>query len=152
MKHTPAIEIAKHFIASFQKNENAITNLKLQKLLYYAQAWHLALYGTALFNDKIEAWVHGPVVPNVFREYKKYSWNPISVSPTNVLIHSSDIQFHLKQVIRVYGKFDATTLERMTHRESPWMEARGTLAPDEPSNRVINLESMKTFYRARLNG
>ncbi|HUZ03805.1 MAG TPA: type II toxin-antitoxin system antitoxin SocA domain-containing protein, partial [Acidobacteriaceae bacterium] len=63
MKHTSASDIAKYFIASFQKKNKAISNLKLQKLLYYAQAWHLALYGSPLFSDSIEAWVHGPVVP-----------------------------------------------------------------------------------------
>lgn len=150
MKHTAASDVAKYLISSFQEKSKEISNLKLQKLLYYGQAWHLALYGTPLFDEKIEAWVHGPVVPAVFREYKGFRWNPI-LEKTQART-PSDLKFHLNEVIRVYGKFDAVALERMTHREDPWREARGTLAPDEPSNRVITQESMKNYYSARLNG
>lgn len=140
--------IAKYIIASFQKKQE-ISNLKLQKLLYYAQAWHLVLYDAALFDDKIEAWVHGPVVASVFREYREFGWKPLSVTEV-CRISSVDVVSHLKEVIRVYGKFDAVMLERMTHREAPWRDARGNLAPDEPSNRVITHEAMKKFYGAKL--
>ncbi len=149
MKYT-ASDIAKFLITSFQKQNVEISNLKLQKLLYYTQAWHLALYGQPLFQDPIQAWVHGPVVPSVFREYKEYAWRPISKklkieTPNNVA-------FHLNEVIRVYKGFDAPTLERMTHQETPWKETRGTLSPDEPSNREITQESMKKYFFARLHG
>ncbi|MHB8301773.1 MAG: Panacea domain-containing protein [Acidobacteriaceae bacterium] len=151
MKHTNASDIAKYFIASFQKKGNEIGNLKMQKLLYYAQAWHLALYDAPLFDDKIEAWVHGPVVRGVFREYKPSGWNPLSVHGP-IPIFSDEVNSHLKEVVRVYGKFDAVDLERMTHREDPWRDARGDLAPDEPSNRVITPEAMKKFYGAWPHG
>ncbi len=143
MEHT-ASDIAKYMIASFQKKQKEISNLKLQKLLYYAQAWHLVLYDEPLFGDRIEAWVHGPAVPVVFRAYKKYSWKPITEK-----IHieiPDDLNFHLKEVIRIYGKYDAVTLERMTHREDPWQKARGGLAPDEPSHAVISHNSMKKYF------
>ena len=148
MKHT-ASNVAKYLIASFQKKDKEISNLKLQKLLYYAQAWHLALYSTSLFDEKIEAWVHGPVVPGVFREYKPFGWNPIDVQG---VIPPEEVRFHIKEVIRAYGHFDAVTLERMTHRESPWRDARGTLAPDAPSKSVISHPAMKKYYGARLVG
>jgi uncharacterized phage-associated protein len=61
-------------------------------------------------------------------------------------------QAHLNEVMRIYGKFDGATLERMTHQEAPWRDARKGLAPDEPSNRVITHEAMKKYYGARLNG
>lgn len=150
MKNTKASEIAKYFIASFQKSNKEISNLKLQKLLYYAQGWHLALYGQPVFEDSIEAWVHGPVVPNVFREYKQYAWRPIKEKVQADV--TADVKFHLTEVVRVYGKFDATTLERLTHREAPWIDTRGTLSPDEPSNRVITKESIKKYFSARLDG
>lgn len=149
MEYT-ASNVAKYMIASFQKKHAEISNLKLQKLLYYAQAWHLALYDGPLFDDKIEAWVHGPVVPNVFREYKEYAWRPITKSiqtPTPVTL-----AFHLNEVLRAYGNFDATALESMTHQEDPWKVTRGTLSPDEPSNRVITLEAIKKYFSARLHG
>ena len=52
-------------------------NLKLQKLVYYAQAWHLALRDVPLFEEDFEAWVHGPVIPALYQEYKKFGWRPI---------------------------------------------------------------------------
>ena len=150
MKHPTASDIAKYFIASFQKKKKEISNLKLQKLLYYAQAWYLALYGSPLFADSIEAWVHGPVVRSVFQEYRKFKWNPLSTSDSGNVSFADTTKDHLEEVIRVYGKYDAVFLERLTHRESPWRDARGSLAPDEPSNRVITHEAMKKFYSALL--
>lgn len=61
---------------SYEK-QRPVSNLKLQKLLYYAQAWHLAIFKQPLFNDEIEAWVHGPVVPEVFRAYRDNKWASI---------------------------------------------------------------------------
>ncbi|MGC9292044.1 MAG: Panacea domain-containing protein, partial [Acidobacteriaceae bacterium] len=136
MKRVTASEVAKYFIASFQKKGKEISNLKLQKLLYYAQAWHLAFYDVPLFDDQIEAWVHGPVVRSVFQEYRKFGWKPVKTGNSGG-ITSKKITDHLDEVMRAYGKFDAVLLERRTHRESPWRDARGNLEPDEPSNRVI---------------
>src|SRR6266446_3445682 len=76
---TTASILAKYIIASCSDDGKSVTNLKLQKLLYYAQAWKLALHGKPLFNDRIEAWVHGPVVPVVFREYRDFKWAPLPV-------------------------------------------------------------------------
>jgi uncharacterized phage-associated protein len=145
-----ASDIANCIIAAFHKRHEEITNLKLQKLVYYAQAWHLALYGKPLFRDRIEAWIHGPVVPPVFWSFRKYGWKAISGS---VHCHalSDHTQAHLKEVVRAYGKFDGPTLERMTHQEAPWRDARKGLAPDEPSNRVITNEAMKKYYGAQLH-
>ena len=154
MKSTTASEVATYFISSFQKKNKEISNLKLQKLLYYAQAWHLALYDVPLFDDKIEAWVHGPVVPGVFREYKQFGWNPLSVpapvQDAGPSIFPKGVKKHLEEVAHVYGKFDAVALERMTHQESPWRDARGNLAPDAPSKNVISNPAMKKYYGARL--
>ncbi|MGK8328482.1 Panacea domain-containing protein, partial [Pseudomonas aeruginosa] len=68
-----SIDVAKFFLA--QSNEEAgdlVSNLKLQKLVYYAQGFHLAVYDEPLFTDSIEAWTHGPVVPNVYHHYKQF--------------------------------------------------------------------------------
>ena len=149
MKYMTASDVAKYFISSFQKKNKEISNLKLQKLLYYAQAWHLVFFDVPLFDDKIEAWVHGPVVRSVFQEYRKFGWKPVKTEDSGG-ITSKKIKDHLDEVMRAYGEFDAVLLERQTHRESPWRDARGNLEPDEPSNRVITHEAMKLFYRAQL--
>jgi uncharacterized phage-associated protein len=121
-----------------------ITNLKLQKLLYYAQAWNLVFTGDPLFDDAFEAWVHGPVVPRVFRRFKEYRWNVIGadVSP----IQDDALVAHLGQVLDTYGKFGAAQLERLTHQEKPWQLARRDYPVDASSNEVIDQESMREFY------
>jgi uncharacterized phage-associated protein len=141
-----ASNIAKHILARFNAKGAPINNVKLQKLLYYTQAWHLAHFDTPLFADPIEAWVHGPVIPAVFREYKYFRWSPITASVSYQ--PSFNVAYHVDHVLSVYGDFSSWDLERMTHNESPWKEARAGLAPDVPSTAIISHESMKTFYSA----
>ncbi len=121
-----------------------ITNLKLQKLLYYAQAWNLVFTGKPLFSEEIEAWVHGPVVPKVFRRFKEYRWNTIDANVTPV--EDDALLAHLGQVLDTYGKFGASQLERLTHQEMPWQKARKDYPVDASSNEVIDHESMQEFY------
>ncbi len=127
-----------------------ISNLKLQKLLYYAQAWQLVFSGEPLFSDQIEAWVHGPVVPRIFRRFRTLGWQPIG-SP--VCPHR-DVQLsaHLKAILNAYGTFKATELERLTHSEDPWRIARKGIPPDVSSNSVISRKDMKDFYTGLLHG
>jgi uncharacterized phage-associated protein len=127
-----------------------ITNLKLQKLLYYAQAWNLVFKDEELFAEDIEAWIHGPVVPSVFRRFKSFRWNTID-SPVNAVTDDA-LGSHLVSVLDAYGKFGANQLERLTHEEEPWRIARSGVAPDAPSNAVISKKSMKTFYTDIFNG
>lgn len=148
MAVTTANRIAEALINLSYESQDPISNLKLQKLLYYAQAWHLALYGEALFNDPIEAWVHGPVVPSIFRQYKEYRWAPIS--PVSAESIPNKILGHLKEVWRVYGKFPAGKLERLTHSEGPWKEARAALPIDAPSHNVIPVNTIKAYYSSLL--
>jgi uncharacterized phage-associated protein len=74
-----ALTIAKWFIAWAEAEEEELSNLKLQKLLYYAQGHHLARFGHALFEEPIQAWSHGPVVPGVYHEYKWAGAGPLTL-------------------------------------------------------------------------
>jgi uncharacterized phage-associated protein len=141
--------VAERIISLSYEKHNPVSNLKLQKLLYYAQAWNLALNEHPLFEEEIQAWVHGPVVPEVFRRYRDCKWSPIPDSKD-----SSSYQFraHLEEVWKVYGAFTAFDLERLTHSEDPWKIARAGLAPDASSNNIISKSSMRDYYSARLNG
>jgi uncharacterized phage-associated protein len=141
--------VAERIISLSHEKHNPVSNLKLQKLLYYAQAWNLALNEHPLFEEEIQAWVHGPVVPEVFRRYRDCKWSPIPDSKD-----SSSYQFrtHLEEVWKVYGGFTAFDLERLTHSEDPWKIARTGLAPDASSNNTISKSSMRDYYSARLNG
>ena len=127
-----------------------LTNLKLQKLLYYAQAWNLAFTGNSLFHEDIEAWVHGPVVPRVFRRFKPLGWKTIDASAAP--LHGPYIIPHLNSILDAYGRFGPTQLERFTHNEDPWKNARKGIPSDVSSNNVISREDMETFYKARISG
>lgn len=127
---------------------DSLTNLKLQKLVYYAQAWHLALYETPLFPEPIEAWAHGPVVKPLYDNYKKYG-RGIIPSPDNPPFFDDEItQVHLNEIMDVFLGFDAFALQRLTHQEEPWKEARQGLAYDDLSNREISQETMINFYQS----
>ena len=71
-------DVANWFTCSLDREAgDSITHLKLQKLIYYSQAWSLALNGIALFEEDFEAWAHGPVIPEVYQEYKEYGFNAL---------------------------------------------------------------------------
>ncbi|HFD13273.1 MAG TPA: DUF4065 domain-containing protein [Crenotrichaceae bacterium] len=137
--------IADFFIGFAQKHGDYLTNLKLQKLVYYAQAWNLALYDKPLFDDDFQAWIHGPVCPKLYSKFKQYRWNPITEKPSDVTI-PNDIKEHLIEIFDIYGKFSGYQLEQMTHAETPWIGARGNTPLDEASTAVIPKKAMKTFY------
>jgi uncharacterized phage-associated protein len=151
MAITTAKIVAAHLIAMSRERSVEITNLKLQKLLYYSQAWHLAFYDSPLFDDRLEAWVHGPVVPPIFGDFKHFRWNPIDVDPMPLDMPELE-HGHLREIMKVYGDLTPNQLEERTHQEWPWKEARGNTPPDEPSKTVISLETMKQFYRSQMNG
>jgi uncharacterized phage-associated protein len=133
------------FVRCKARGISDLSNLKLQKLLYYSQAWHLALEDSPLFSDALEAWVHGPVVPRVFGEYKHNRWSPIA-EPIGLPSDLPPVLSHLDRVLDAYGNFSAVELERLTHSEKPWIEARAGLAPDVSSRNEISKDTMKEFY------
>jgi len=150
MADSTARQVADYLISFLAEHGDPVTNLKLQKLLYYAQGWYLAVYDTPLFDERIEAWVHGPAVPPVYGDFKAFAWQPIP--PPNGEQHRlpERPEFLVNEVIEVYGGMGAYDLERLTHSESPWLKARGGLPMDEPSHAIITNDSMKEFFRARM--
>lgn len=141
-------DIANYFIWLANETGSFISNLKLQKLVYYTQAWHLALYGTPIFQEDFQAWVHGPVIPGLYQKYKHFGWQPI-LEETTPSLPDSTLQF-LQEVAEEYFACDAYELEQMTHAEAPWNQARKNLPPDAPSCAVIQKEWMKEYYGARV--
>lgn len=145
-------------IADYFINKNKIdrkgplTNKKIQKLLYYAQAWNLTLNNKKLFNDKIEAWIHGPAVPKVYFKFKDFGMRDINLDIDNKELNTlSKIEVELLDTIwKVYGKYDADYLELLTHNEDPWLKTRDSKQPYESSNDVISDEIMKEYYGKQL--
>jgi uncharacterized phage-associated protein len=149
MAITTANHIANYFIWLANETGSFLSNLKLQKLVYYAQAWYLALHDQPLFDEDFEAWIHGPVIPTLYQEYKKFSWKPIlkEVEKPNF---SPEVNDFLQELTEVYFGCDAFELEQMTHREDPWIDARGNLPIDAPSNAIIPKEAMQEYYNNRV--
>lgn len=118
------------------------TNKKLQKLLYYVQAWSLAMRNKKVFAEDIEAWLHGPVVPTIYHKYKEYSYMPIKedLSSFDSNIFDDDDKKIMDAVLSKYSKFDADFLEMRTHIEKPWLESR------QQGKKVIPDDSMKSYY------
>lgn len=127
----------------------AQTPKKLQKLCYYAYAWFLAFYDEKLFEEKFEAWVHGPVNPDLYQKYKTYGWNEIPQKTD--IIPNPDLLAYVRNVYHAYGDFDGDALESLTHQEDPWKKARGTLSPWESSNNVIQDDDIMKYYRAQIH-
>jgi uncharacterized phage-associated protein len=141
---TSVLAVAKFII----QESDRISNLKLQKLLYYVQGWHLGLKGVPLFDEDIQAWVHGPVVPIVFQIYRCYGWQPIEKHTDHVALPPNEAK-HIKSVLRVYGKYAGDDLKRMSHNEEPWRIARKGIAATELSNEVISKQSMRVFFESK---
>jgi uncharacterized phage-associated protein len=118
--------------------------------LYYVQAWHLAVFGKPLFAERFEAWVHGPVIPDLYRQYKEFGWRNIDTEVQKPDF-SPDLTSFIEEVLDEYGPLDARRLEYLTHREDPWRDARSGLAPEEPCTCPIDEKQMAEYYRRRLS-
>ncbi len=120
-----AQDVAKYFLANVDEEEgDNITHLKLQKLLYYAQGFHLAMQeGTPLFPESVLRWPHGPAVQHVWLKYRDYGSRPIA-PPADY--HEDDylpeVREILAAVFSTYGQFTASKLCTMTHNEPPWRD------------------------------
>ena len=123
--------------------------MKLHKLLYYCQAWYLVYQEQPLFEEAIEAWRDGPVVPEVYdfhrNRFALREWD--EGDPENM--EKSERKL-VDAVLKVYGKMSGQQLSDRTHAESPWVSAREGYAPTEPSNEQISLHEMYQYYGARV--
>jgi uncharacterized phage-associated protein len=139
--------VADYLLSASREAGEILTNLKLQKLLYYAQGWFLALHKKALFDEDFEAWVHGPVLPSQYQRFKRFGWKPIMAALDKPKLANAVVS-HLDEILSVFGTEPAIALERMTHAEKPWREARGTLREDESSCAKISKRTMQKYYQS----
>ena len=140
-----ALAVAEFFIWKSHEVGDPITNLKLQKLAYYAQAWHLTVHKTPLVSERFEAWVHGPVCRELYAKYKVNGSLPIpNVSQKPAL--APEVEQFLEEVFEVYGGFSAWDLERLVHQERPWLAARTGLSADEAGTRPIDHSEIANYY------
>lgn len=150
-------DVAMYFLTRVHSEEefgSVITHLKLQKLCYYAQAWHMVFADNPMFEERFEAWAHGPVSPDLWHTYKVNEWHPIP-APLDFDVTSFNCKQleTLDEVWDAYAKFDPKYLERLTHQEEPWLNARGNCAEGDSCDREITTDAMKEFYsKLQANG
>lgn len=123
---------------------DSISNLKLQKMLYYMQGFHIAYFNEPLFDEDIVAWQYGPVVPSVYTSFKQFGKGEINLSSDVPIISlTSEEESLFNEVYEVYSQFSAVKLMEMTHQETPW-------STTEISN-VISKDKLKSFFNTRIN-
>ncbi len=140
-----ALDIANKLLSHAANNGEGelMSNMKLQKMLYYQQGFHLAYFKTPLFDENIEAWMYGPVVPSVYEYFK--GKGSTGLEPLGDEIVLSDVEETLfNEVFNVYGAYSASGLMNMTHQESPWLNT-----PTGVGN-TITLDKLEQFFKTRL--
>jgi uncharacterized phage-associated protein len=141
-----AIDVANWFISQFDKESgDVVTHLKVQKLLYFSEAWCQVLLERELFVENLEAWAHGPVVREVFNQFNGAGWGPL-IASGEIIEFDEDVQGVLSQVLEAYGNVAAKTLEHITHQDRPWKETRGNLPPEARCSDVISKHSIKEYF------
>lgn len=124
----------------------SFSNKKLQKLCYYVYSWYLTLYNEKIADIEFEAWVHGPVSPNIYGLYRNYGWKAIPKYNGHIDVNKS-VNDRIGRIISEYIDLDADSLELKTHEEDPWKNARIGYSKHESSNEIINDESIINFYQ-----
>ncbi|MEV1146600.1 type II toxin-antitoxin system antitoxin SocA domain-containing protein [Micromonospora sp. NPDC049799] len=125
-----------------------MTAMKLQKLCYYSQAWHLVWEEELLFDSRIEAWANGPVINDLYRLHRGRFRLAEGDIPGDSARLSEDESSTVDAVLEFYGDMSAHHLSDLTHRETPWRAAReaADLAPMERGNEVIEPAAMHEYY------
>ncbi len=146
----PAKAVANEFLELAKKDGQQLTQMQLQKLVYFAYGWYLAITGTRLIDERVEAWQWGPVIPSIYKEFKRFGSSSVTEPAREVTFRDGKVGFFpariqsddpkadglalqvIKRVWDIYGKYSASALSNMTHApNSPWSktsdrEIRGT--------------------------
>lgn len=127
------------------RRKGAMSAMRLQKLVYYSQAWHLVWHDRPLFQATIEAWAHGPVCPALYRGHRQ-QFRVADWPQGDARRLDRDERETVDLVLGYYGDRDAQWLSDLTHMERPWKDARRGLPDGAPGNRVISHRSMQDYY------
>ena len=149
-----------HIITNYVNQKgDSVSHKKLQKLLYYVEAWHLVNFGVPILEEDFQAWVHGPVIPQLYQKLKEFGFNDLKVineeeetvdKEIEAIIEKNNldpekVEF-IHSVLDNYGSLTSFELEMLSHSEKPWIEARGNCAPHERCTSIISKDSMLSFY------
>ena len=140
-----AEDVSRYFLA-IQEAETSepISNLKIQKLCYYAQGFALATLGKPLFFEDIEHWKHGPVVQSLWMNYHSYGSGPIPLpqEPLNLSLYDSETKSLLDKIYQLYGQSSAWELRNKTHSEPPWINT--------PDGCPITHQALRVYFESMI--
>lgn len=142
-------------IANWFLNKETMDQKKVQKLCYYTQAWSLALNSKAIIDCQFEAWAHGPVCRKLWERLHAFAYNDIprdTLSDSSSEITDETDKELLERVWETYKEFSGYQLEVLTHKEAPWINARGDTPEFHRCTNVISNEDMKNYYRTLYSG
>lgn len=135
------IDVARYILV----RRGPMSAMKMQKLVYYSQSWHLVFTGEPLFEAPIEAWANGPVSPLLYQQHRgRYTLQHTDLVAVGELTESE--RQSIDAVLLSYGDLDAHQLSNLTHHESPWIEARAGIPDGVRSTSEISLATMQEFY------
>ena len=143
----PIIDIANKVIANTDINQGeTISNLKLQKMLYYLQGFFIAVFDKKLFEEPIEAWQYGPVVREAYFHFKEFGPSSISLKEDEKIIDLTESEAELfREVMEEYGQFSAIKLMNMTHEELPWKKTFSENPQGE-----ISYDLLKEYFKTQI--
>lgn len=132
-------------------NLDEVTPLALEKILYFCNGVNYAINGKCLFEERCQAWQHGPVYPEVYDKYKKYGYKPIDkgIYSTHGCMQSLLLEEEISVidiVLQTFGLYSPKTLEKISHMQTPWLEKRVGYDDKEPGNQIIDEKSIQKFY------
>lgn len=142
-------DVAKYILSKSRPEEgDGMTHLKLQKLVYYVQGFATVILNRALFDEDMEAWTHGPVVPALYAKYRGYS-NGIIENYDGIIGDADNLTSEEKELVddvfNVYGQYSASKLRSLTHNETPWLEAMNKI------DTTITVDALREFFPSLLN-
>lgn len=149
-----------HIVTNYVNQKgDTVSHKKLQKLLFYVEAWHLVNFGKPILDEDFQAWVHGPVIPELYQKLKDFGFNDLKVvneedktvdKQIEEIIAKNGLDGNtlefIYSVLDNYGSLTSFDLELLTHSEKPWIEARGNCAPHERCANIIPKDKMQAFY------
>ncbi|MFM2432648.1 MAG: hypothetical protein RLZZ511_3862 [Cyanobacteriota bacterium] len=136
----PALEVANYFLDFANEMGRSLNLAKLQYLVYYAQAWHLAMYDQPIFADEIGATPNGPMIVAVQTAYAEFGEQPIVA--TVQVNFSPEIAAYLHAIVREYFDLELSELADGLANEVPWQQAIAA--------GVIDLDQVRDYYRTQL--
>lgn len=150
-------ELSEFLIAYCSRNDTIITNKKLQKIVYYCEAWHLAVQKESLIKADFEAWAHGAVIRSLYALYADNRYDPITLNDADIdgIIERFRISTHpeslkiIDKVISRYINLSADDLEQLNHCEYPWIAARNGLPDGAHCTNIIDKQNILDYYSIR---